>query len=82
MDFVESMLVWVKDINTQNFIDKDSATVAWLFYTFYSVLLIIIATIMTTWWGSGAAGSGVASSSSAAPMDPPPRMGQQPMPRR
>ncbi len=54
------MLVWIKDKNTQNFIEKDNEVAAWLFYSFYSVLLVLIATIMTLWWGPGSAGSGVA----------------------
>jgi len=60
MDFCEMMLVWIKDKNTQNFIEQDNATVAWLFYAFYSVLLVLLATIMTIYWGPGSPGSGVA----------------------
>jgi H+/Cl- antiporter ClcA len=60
MDSGETMLVWIKDKNTQNFIEKDNEVAAWLFYSFYSVLLVLIATIMTLWWGPGSAGSGVA----------------------
>jgi chloride channel 7 len=60
MDFCEMMLVWIKDNNTQNFIEQDNATVAWLFYAFYSVLLVLLATIMTIYWGPGSPGSGVA----------------------
>lgn len=60
MDFTEMMLVWIKDSNTQKFIEQDNATVAWLFYAFYSVLLVILATIMTIYWGPGSPGSGVA----------------------
>jgi chloride channel 7 len=60
MDFCVMMLVWIKDNNTQNFIEQDNATVAWLFYAFYSVLLVLLATIMTIYWGPGSPGSGVA----------------------
>jgi len=60
MDFVEMMLVWIKDSHTQKLINKDNATAGWLFYTFFSVLLVLIATVLTTWWGTGAPGSGVA----------------------
>jgi len=60
MDFVEMMLVWFKDNNTQKLIEKDNDVVSWLFYTFFSVFLVLIATVMATWWGTGSAGSGVA----------------------
>jgi chloride channel 7 len=60
MDFVEMMLVWVKDNNTQKLIEKDNVVVSWLFYTFFSVLLVLLATIMTIYWGTGSPGSGVA----------------------
>lgn len=60
MDFLEMMLVWVKDNNTQKLIENENATISWLFYTFFSVLLIMIAAVMTTWYGTGSAGSGVA----------------------
>jgi chloride channel 7 len=60
MDFAEMMLVWIKDNNTQKLIEKESVTVAWLFYTFYSVLLVLLATSMAVWWGTGSPGSGVA----------------------
>ena len=60
MDFVEMMLVWFKDDNTQKLITKDNVLVSWLFYSFYSVFLVLIATVMATWWGTGSAGSGVA----------------------
>lgn len=60
MDFVEMMLVWIKDNNTQKLILKDNVAVSWLFYTFFSVLLVLLATIMTIYWGTGSPGSGVA----------------------
>lgn len=60
MDFVEMMLVWIKDNNTQKLIEKEGPVIAWLFYSFYSVLLVLLATCMALWWGTGSPGSGVA----------------------
>jgi chloride channel 7 len=65
MDVLEQLLVYVKDIVTQNIIDSNLASNgsqanAWLFYAFYGGGLVLISCIMTTYWGTGAMGSGVA----------------------
>ena len=54
------LLVYIKDMVTQNIIDKGNIVNAWLFYTLYGTALCLFSCAMTVWWGSGAAGSGVA----------------------
>ena len=60
MDVLEMLLVYVKDLVTQQLIDKSLIFEAWLFYAFYGTFLCLVSCAMTVWWGTGAMGSGVA----------------------